>query len=238
VAKNKPFAAEQRRLDADDELDVVLDTGLEGDDAPGIDADHLAGFELTLVQRAAGVDEAHAVAFEPLHDEPLSAEQSRTDPLLKGDADADSLRGAEERVLLGHQLAADLGQANRHDLARIRCAERDPPLAGTLVEEDRHEQRLPRQQPLAGADQGPQKSAGRLGTVAEDGLHANPVIHVHHAPGLGDRRFPRIQLHLDELHVVAVDAVVDLVHFRHRSAPCIPRNGMGGSRPNCRVKPV
>ena len=52
-------------------------------------------------------------------------------------------------------------------------------------------------------------------SVAEDRLHLDAVFHVHHAAGFGDGGFVGIQLDLDELHVVAENLVVNLVHFRH-----------------------
>ena len=48
--------------------------------------------------------------------------------------------------------------------------------------------------------------------VSEDRLHLDPVLHIHHAAGLGDDGLGGIQLDLDELHVVAVDVVVNHVH--------------------------
>ena len=81
---------------------------------------------------AAGVDEGQAVAFELLHDEAFAAEQAGADLLLEGDADRDALGGAEERILLADQLAAQLGQVHGHDLARIGRGEGHPllPAAG------------------------------------------------------------------------------------------------------------
>lgn len=43
----------------------------------------------------------------------------------------------------------------------------------------------------------------------------DPVFHVHHRTRLGERRLLRVQFDLDELHVVAVDLVIDFVHARH-----------------------
>ena len=135
--------------------------------------------------------------------------------LLKRDADADALRGREERVLLGDQLAAELCEVHGDDAARIRRAERDAALLGAPVEEHRHEQRLAREQPLAGAHERAHESALLLRAVAENGLHLDAVFHVHHAAGFGDRGFVRIELDFDELQVLADDAVLDLVHASH-----------------------
>ena len=84
------------------------------------------------------------------------------------------------------------------------------------VEKDRHEQRLAGQQPFPRAHEGAQEPAALLvRSVAEDGLHLDAVFHVHHAAGFGDGCFIRVQLDFDELHVVAENLVLNLVHFRH-----------------------
>ena len=97
------------------------------------------------------------------------------------------------------------------------------------IEEHGHEQRLAGQQTLARAHQGAQETAALLlRAVAEDGFHLDAVFHVHHAAGFGDRRFVWIQLDLDELHVVAKNLVVNLVHPRHPSVlSCGPRLVLG-----------
>ena len=77
------------------------------------------------MQRAAGVHERPAVALQPLHDEAFAAEQSDAELALERDAEADALGRDEERVLLGNEFAAQLGQVHGHDLARIRRAEGD-----------------------------------------------------------------------------------------------------------------
>jgi hypothetical protein len=38
---------------------------------------------------------------------------------------------------------------------------------------------------------------------------------IYHAAGLSHRGFTRVQLHFDELHVVAENLVVDFVHISH-----------------------
>jgi hypothetical protein len=50
-----------------------------------------------------------------------------------------------------------------------------------------------------------------------------PVGHVHHRAGLSHRAFARVELHFDKLHVLAVDAEVDLV-----SRPRLAGIGGGG----------
>ena len=84
---------------------------------------------------------------------PFAAEQADADPPLEGDADRHALGGAQERVLLADQLAAELLQIHRQDLARVRRGERHLLLAAAAVGEHGHEQALAGDQPLAGAEQ-------------------------------------------------------------------------------------
>ena len=56
-------------------------------------------------------------------------------------------------------------------------------------------------------------------TIAENRLHFDAIVHIHHAARFGDRCFVRIQLHFDELHVVAENLVVDFVHHDHGTLP-------------------
>src|SRR5262245_8017766 len=214
--EEETLAAEERRLDAAHHLDVVAHRRLHTDEAAGVDAQDLARTQVALHERAAGVDEAPAVALQTLHDEALAAEQADAELALERDADRHTLGGDQERVLLADDLAAHLGQVRGHDLARDGGAEGDAALAAALVLEHGHEQRLAGQQALAGAhERAHDARLLLLRTVAEDGLHRDAVVHVHHAAGFGDDRFLRIQLDLDELHVVAEDLVIDLVHPSH-----------------------
>ena len=52
---------------------------------------------------------------------------------------------------------------------------------------------------------------GLLAAVAEDGLHLDAGRHVHHRAGFGHGALARIELDLDELHVLADDLEVDVV---------------------------
>ena len=47
------------------------------------------------------------------------------------------------------------------------------------------------------------------GSITEDGLHLNDCVFVHHGTGFGDGTLTRIQLHLNELHLLSDDLVVD-----------------------------
>ena len=145
---------------------------------------------------------------------PFAAEQAHPDLLLERDANRHALGRAEERVLLTDQLPAQSGQVHRQDTAGVRRGERDALLAGAVVREDRHEEAFTRQDPAAGAEQRSHQPALRLGrAVAEDRLHGDAVGHVHHRAGLGHGAFAGIELHLDELHVLAEDLEVDLVRL-------------------------
>src|SRR5262249_220221 len=112
------LAAEERGLDLAHELDVVVHRGLERDQAPRVHAQRLAGSEVQLADRPARVREHEAVAVQALHDEALAAEEAHADLLLERDADRDAAGRAEERVLLADELAAELREVERDDLAR------------------------------------------------------------------------------------------------------------------------
>ena len=151
--EEQTFAAEERRFDFADGLDVVLHRRLEGHDAAGVHAQRFADAELLLDDGAARVNERPSVALQALHDEALAAEKTGADLLVERDADAHALRGAEEGILLRDQFTANLRQVNGNDLAWIRRAERDLLLALTLVLKNRHEQRLASEQAFSCAHQ-------------------------------------------------------------------------------------
>ena len=118
-------------------------------------------------------------------------------------------------------------QIHREDLPGYGAANATPLLAGGLVGEHRHEQALAGQDALAGAEQRADDAAALLLTaVAEDRLHLDAGRHVHHRAGLGDGALARIELDLDELHVLAEDLEVDLVGAP-AGAGC--RDGAGGT---------
>ena len=52
---------------------------------------------------------------------------------------------------------------------------------------------------------------GTLRAVAEDGIHLDPLGHVHHGAGFGDRTLSGIQFDFDELQVLTKDFEVDFV---------------------------
>ena len=109
--------------------------------------------------------------------------------LVKGDAEADAFRRAEERVLLREQFAADLGKMHRDDLARIRRAEGDMFLARAAILKHGHEERFASEQSFARAHERAEKAAVLCGAVAEDGFHLDAVFHVHHPARFGHDGF-------------------------------------------------
>ena len=108
-------------------------------------------------------------------------------------------------------------------------------LPRALVGEDGHEQALTGDQPLAGAEQRAHHAAtAAAAAVAEHRLHLDARRHVHHRAGFGDRALAGIELDLDELHLAAEDAEVDLVrapagHDRRRRGAA-PRAAAAGQK--------
>ena len=129
--------------------------------------------------------------------------------------------GAQERVLLADELAAQPGEVQGHDAAGVGGGKGHTMHAGPTVGEDGHEEALAGDQALAGAEQGAQHAAlaVRRAAVAEHRLHLDARRHEHHGARFRDRALPGIELDLDELQVLAVDREPDLVRApraRHR----------------------
>ena len=221
--KEEPFTAEDGGLDAAHGLDVVVHRGGKGYQAPGVHPQVLSGGQFLLDDGSAGVQKGEPVALERLHDEALPAEERRPDLPLERDPDRDSLGSAEKGVLLGDQPAAQLVQLDRQDLARVGRGERHMLLPAPLVHELRHEEALTGQQPFAGAEHLVHEAA--LVAVAEDRLHFDPGAHEHHGPRFGHGPFARIEFHLHELHFLADDPVVHLVHPAGRRGTGRSRTG-------------
>jgi len=161
--------------------------------------------------------EGQAVALEFLHDEALAAEKAHAEFLLKGDAERDATRGAQESVALADELATELAQIHRQDLAGVGRGKGELADLARLVGIDRGEERLAGEQPLAGADQLAEQPAGAptaAAAVAEDRLKRDAVLHVHQAAGLAHHGLARVEIDLDELHFMTFDPVIDDIH-RH-----------------------
>ena len=54
-------------------------------------------------------------------------------------------------------------------------------------------------------------TTGGGGSITEDGLYLNDCVFVHHGTGFGDGTLTRVQLHLNELHLLSDDLVVDQI---------------------------
>ncbi len=196
-------------------MNLVADRGLQGDETPGVDPKPLPCAHLQRVHGAAGVHEAEAVAFEPLHDKSLAAEQADADLPLERDPDRDAARGAEERVLLADQLPAQFLQVQREDLPGVGGRERHLLFAGSLVGEHRHEEALAGDQALAGSEQRSDHARSLLAAVTEDGLHLDAGRHVHHRSGLSDRAFAGVELDFHELHFASENAELNFMRSGH-----------------------
>jgi hypothetical protein len=186
------------------------------------------------------VHEGEPVALQPLHDEALASEQAHADLLLERDADRDALGRAQERVLLAHELAALLLQVHREDPAGVGCGERHLLLAAALGREDGHEQALAGEDALARAEQRSHQALrlALAAAVAEDRLHLDAGGHVHERARLRHDALARVELHLDELQVLALDAVVDLVGARQARSARTARDRRGGQGRQVRLELV
>src|SRR6187549_1086635 len=100
LCEEEPLAAEERVLDAPDELDVVVDALRHGHEAACIHPQGFAHAEFALDGGSTRMDIDLPIAFELLHDEALTTEEPGSHALLELDADAHPLRRAEEAVLL------------------------------------------------------------------------------------------------------------------------------------------
>src|SRR6185436_1872846 len=117
------------------------------------------------------------------------AEETRANLFVERDADAHTLGGAEEGILLRDEFAADLCEVCGNDLARIGRAERDTLLPLAAILEDRHEERLAGKQPFTRAHERAHEAALLLRAIAEDGFHLDAVVHVYHSAGFGHGGF-------------------------------------------------
>ena len=189
---------------------------MEGDDAAGVHVNALACGQIALDQRAARVHEDPAVAFNLLHDEAFAAEQAREDAFLQKHAQPHAARARQKAVFLADDAAAVLGQPQRQHGAGVGGGKGHARLAAPLVGEDGGEQALARDDAPPGGQQLVHQAAFLPGAVAEDGAHFNGGVLVHHGSGFGHGAFAGVQLHLHEGHVVAHDAVVDVVALHAR----------------------
>ena len=99
------------------------------------------------------MDEGQTVALEALHDEALSAKKTGPQAFLKRDADTHAFRGAEERVFLCDEFAAEFAEIDGLDFPGVRRAESDAFFPRALIHKDSHEERFAGEQAFAGAEE-------------------------------------------------------------------------------------
>src|SRR5260370_17607955 len=113
---------------------------MEGNDAPGIDLDYLAGGEVELHEIAAGVDEQGARAGELLQNETLTAEEAGAEFPHHGDVELDGRLSEKEGIALRQQRAAGRQVENLY-APGIVAGKAD--FAGAIRPEIRQKQRFP-----------------------------------------------------------------------------------------------
>ena len=146
---------------------------------------------------------------------PSPPKKPRAEAALKRDPDAHALGRTQEGILLADHRASVLAQVKRHDAAGIRRSERDLLTSLALVCEHRHEQRFAGDQPLAGLEELAHQpfTLGLGGTVAEDSVHLDAIVHEQKRTGFCHAGFLWVEGDFDELHLFAEDLIVDLVRF-------------------------
>ncbi len=135
----------------------------------------------------------------------FAAEEAGQDLFLEENPELHAARAAE---------AAVIGELHRVDRAGIRRRECRVRLAArAAMREERREKTLARDHALAGRKQLVHKgrALARVRRIAEHGFELHVGALVHERAGFGDDAFTGIKLDLDELHVVADDAVVDFI---------------------------
>jgi len=124
------------------------------------------------------------------------------------------------------------------DLARVGRGEGRRLAARAAVRIKSQEQALAGDHALAGVEELAHEPLVGRAAVGEARLHLDAVGDVHHGAGFGDHRLARVQHHVHELHVVAVDLVVDLMTTRAGGRPGSGRRrGGAGQRGNRRGSP-
>jgi hypothetical protein len=189
---------------------------LKRDEAAGVDPQGFALLQIDRVQRAGCVEEGEPIPGELLEDEAFSAEESGANAAIQRDADIDAASSAQKRILLRDERSAPVLEVDRLNLSRVRRGERDVPPYVRLVGEERDEERLARHHALARAEELAHEPASGAGGIEGRG-HLDPLLHVHHRPGLGDHTFSRVQRHDHRLQVIADEPVVDHVRAHELS---------------------
>ena len=105
---------------------------------------------------------------------------------------------------------------NGNYFAGIRRTESNTLFTGATVLENSHEHGFTDQHALAGTHERIEEARSLLRAIPKNGLHLDAILHVHHAPSLGNGCLHRVQFDFNILHVVAKDFVIDLVHCGHK----------------------
>jgi hypothetical protein len=151
------------------------------------------------------MQEGQPVTLQALQDETLTAEDAGAQPLGEGDLDLDAGGGAQEGALLTKESATDGRQVKRDDLAGVGGGEGRVTLLAAVVGERGDEEGLAGE----GARQTFEDSA------PGGGRHLDAVLQKGHRPDLGAHALARVELDLDQLQIVAVDAVLNRVCHLH-----------------------
>ena len=189
---------------------------------------HFARRQRALDHGAAHLHEHPAIAFQLLHDEAFTAEQTGHHLALEGNADGNALGRRQERILLADQRAANAVQLERQDMAGGGRAKGNARLAAAVVGIHGGEQAFAGEQSLARPHQRAHEAAALAATIAEHGCHADGGILPHHGTGFGHGAFAGIKLDLDELQFMALDLEVDIVGDAGGAA-VLPGIGHGSS---------
>ena len=117
--QTEPFPSENHRLQATNELYIVVDTFREADKAPGIHMQFIT-IELFLNHNAASVEENSTITSNAFEDEPFTTEESRrADPFCQFNIKPGTERGTQESILLAVDFFVVLAQIQRNDGAGV-----------------------------------------------------------------------------------------------------------------------
>ncbi len=163
------------------------------------------------------MEEGQAIAHQALEDKALGAEQAGTDLFLEEDFNINPLGSTQEGIPLADELAPAGGQVHRDYFPRVRGGKGHGLFPPALVGEGSHEKVFPGQQPLSGPNEPAHKAFALFPfrTGSQDSFKLDVAVHIHHGPGLGNDRFPRVEADLDKLHVIAIDLVIDFMGLSH-----------------------
>ena len=105
TCEEESLAAEEDIAEALYSLDLILNSGLEGNHVTCIDLDDLTGVEVALYHIAVYFEESHALTEELLEDKALAAEKTCRELLGEDSLEVNCLLCAEESALLAYEAA-------------------------------------------------------------------------------------------------------------------------------------